>query len=244
MSSSITASENTLQEAATYGGLVDAIGGIATIVLAIIGLSGVHEMTLAGIATIVFGVALLIQGGTMITEYTRIGSPIGASLMVEEVGSGGGLSALFLVGIAGIVLGVLALLNVYAQTLIAAAVIAFGAGLLLSSNSVWNLYRSKHNSHRLGAVQATSGSEIFASEMAAGSAVMQCLAGLAAGILGILAVTGTANPTVLVLVALLVLGATVLLTGSSLSAMVMGFMEPSTTRRAETWASSIERGAE
>jgi hypothetical protein len=244
MSSTFTASENTLQEAATYGGLVDAVGGIATIVLAIIGLSGVHDMTLAGIATIVFGVALLIQGGTMLTEYTRISYPASAPMMGEEVGSGGGLSALFLVGIAGIVLGVLALLNIYPQTLIAVSVIAFGAGLLLSSNAVWSLYRSKHNAHRIGNVQSSSGGEIFASEMAAGSAVMQCLAGLAGGILGILAVTGTANPMVLALVGLLVLGATVLLTGSSLSAMVMGFMEPSATRRAESWPTSVERGAE
>jgi hypothetical protein len=244
MPSTITVSENTLQEAATYGGLVDAIGGIATLVLAIVGLSGVHEMTLGGIATIVFGVALLIQGGTMLTEYTRTSSPIGAPMMTEAIGSGGGLSALFLVGTAGIVLGVLALLNIYAQTLIAVAVIAFGAGLLLSSNSVWNLYRTKHDSHRLGVAQAVSGGEILASEMAAGSAVMQSLAGLAAGILGILAVTGTANPTVLTLVGLLVLGATVLLTGSSLSAIVMGFMETPTARRTESWGSSVERGAE
>ncbi len=41
MSSTFT-SENTFQEAATYGGLVDAIGGVATIVLAIIALSGIH----------------------------------------------------------------------------------------------------------------------------------------------------------------------------------------------------------
>jgi hypothetical protein len=240
----ITTSENTLQEAATYGGLVDAIGGIVTIVLAIIALSGIHDMALAGIATIVFGVALLIQGGTMLTEYTRVSFPTGTAVMGEEIGSGGGLSALFLVGAGGIVLGVLSLLGIYSQTLIAAAVIAFGAGLLLSSNSVWHLYRWKQNSHRIAAVQPVSGGEVFASEMAAGSAVMQCLAGLAAGILGILSVTGTANPVVLALVGLLVLGTTVLLTGSSLSAMVMGFMEPTATRRTESWSGSVGRGAE
>jgi hypothetical protein len=232
----ITTSENTLQEAATYGGLVDAIGGIATIVLAIVALSGIRDMTLASIATIVFGVALLIQGGTMLTEYTRIGFPAGTMVRNEEIGSGGGLSALFLVGAAGIVLGVLALIGIYSQILIGAAVIAFGAGLLLSSNSVWQLYRSKHR-----AMLPASGGEVFASEMAAGSGLMQCLAGLAAIVLGILSVVGTANPTDLALVGLLVLGATVLLTGSTLTATVMGFMEPAATRRTETWA---ERGAE
>lgn len=242
--STITTTENTLQEAATYGGLVDAIGGIATIVLAIIALTGVHDMTLAGIATVVFGVALLIQGGTMLTEYTRMSFPTGASMMGEEVGSGGGLTALFLAGIGGIVLGVLALLGIAAQTLISAAVIAFGAGLLLSSNSVWHLYRWKHYSHRIGATQPASSGEVLASEAAAGSAVIQCLAGLAAGILGILSVSGAGNATVLALVGLLVLGATVLLTGSSLSAMVMGLVEPTAMRRTESWPTSVERGAE
>ena len=239
--STFTTSENTLQEAATYGGLVDAIGGIATIILAIIALSGVHDLTLAGIATIVFGVALLIQGGTMLTEYTRISFPTGAAVGVEEIGSGGGLSTLFLVGAAGIVLGILALLSIHPEILIAAAVIAFGGGLLLSSNSVWHLYRSKRT--RAGAMPQHSSAETLASEMAAGSGLMQCLAGLAAVVLGILSITGTANPVVLALIGLLVLGSTVLMTGGTLSATVMGFMEPAaaTPRRTEVWS---ERGAE
>lgn len=235
--STITTSDNTLQEAATYGGLVDAIGGVATIVLAIIALSGVRDLTLAGIATIVFGVALLIQGGTMLTEYTRMSFSAAGTSVTEEVGSGGGLSALFLAGAAGIVLGILALINIHPDILIAAAVIAFGGGLLLSSNSVWQLYQSKRVAHRAGAVQQSSGAEVLASEMAAGSGLMQGLAGLAAVVLGILSITGTANPTILALVGLLVLGSTVLMTGGTLSATVMGFMESGGTRRTESWSS-------
>ena len=228
MSTMITR-ENTFQEAATYGGLVDAIGGVATIVLAIIALSGVSQQMLGAVATIVFGAALMIQGGTMLTEYTMLISPTGTAVS-EEMSGGGGVSALFLVGAAGIVLGVLALLNIYPQTLVAVAVIAFGAALLLSSTSVWHIYRAKQASHRAAPMQTHSVGEVVAGEMASGSAALQCLAGLAAGVLGIVAVTGT-NPMVLMLVGLLVLGATVLLTGSTLSAAVMGFMEPAATRR-------------
>ena len=237
--STFTTSESTFQEAATYGGLVDAIGGIATIVLAIIGLSGVSETALGAVATIVFAAALLIQGGTMLTEYTKVIFPSGALGAAEEVGGGGGLSALFLVGAAGIVLGILALLGIHQQVLIAVAVMAFGAALLLSSNSVWQLYRLKQTSHRAVGMRTLSGTEILAGEMASGSAAIQCLAGLAAIVLGILAVTGN-NPIGLALIALLVLGATVLLTGSTLSAAVMGFMEPATTRSIETRSSPAE----
>jgi len=229
MSTTFTTSEHTFQEAATYGGLADAIGGVATIVLAIIALSGVNQQMLAAIATIVFGAALLIQGGTMLTEYTKLIFPPGAAGPAEEILGGGGLSALFLVGSAGIVLGVLALLNIVPQTLVSAALIAFGGALLLSSNSVWRLYRAKQALHRMGPMQTHSGSEILAGEMASGSAALQCLAGIAAIVLGILAVTGT-NPMLLTLVGLLVLGATVLLTGSTLSGAAMGFMEPTVTR--------------
>jgi hypothetical protein len=233
----VSSSERTFQEAATYGGLVDAIGGVATIVLAVIALSGMSQIMLAAVATIVFGVALLIQGGTMLSEHTKLIGPMGAEGMSEELTGGGGISALFLVGAAGIVLGVLALIGLAPPTLTAAAVIAFGAALLLSSNSVWHLYRAKQASFRSGAARSVSAAEFVAGEMAAGSGVLQCLSGLAAIVLGILAVSGT-NTIVLTLVGLLVLGATVLLTGSTLSGTVMGFMETGTTRETSTTRAS------
>jgi len=192
---------------------------------------------LAAIATIVFGAALLIQGGTMLTEYTKLIFPLGVADPSEDIVGGGGISALFLVGATGIVLGVLALVNVVPQILTSAAIIVFGGGLLLSSNSVWHLYRAKHAWHQLEVTQSLSGGEILAGEMASGSAAIQCLAGIAAIILGILAVTG-ANPSVLTLVALLVLGATVLLTGSTLSGAIMGFMEPAVAGRGVSMSQS------
>ena len=229
--STVITSERTFGEAATYGGLVDVIGGAATIILAIVALSGVSQSLLGAVATIVFGAALLIQGGTMLTEFTKLMTPPGAAAgAAEEVVGGGGLSSLFLVGAAGIVLGVLALIGISAHTLTAAAVIAFGGALLLSSNSVWRLYQAKRASYRAAAAGMLSEAEFLAGEMASGSAALQCLAGLAAIVLGILAVTGT-NPVVLTLVGLLVLGSTVLLTGSTLSGVVMGFVEPAVTRR-------------
>jgi hypothetical protein len=83
-------------DVASYGGFVDALGGIATIVLAIIALAGVKPEILVAIATVVFGAPLLIQGGAMLTEFALIET-------TPESGSrstGDGLSALFLVGIA------------------------------------------------------------------------------------------------------------------------------------------------
>jgi hypothetical protein len=151
-------------ETAAYGGFIDALGGIATIVLAIIGLSGVKSEILVSISTIVFGVALLIQAGALLSEFSQT-----EAAQDSDVGTGyGGLSALFLVGIAGIVLGVLALLDIHAPVLTAAAVIAFGVALVISSWAVWQsltlpLIAARFRTHAPMV-------RLIASEVAAGSA--------------------------------------------------------------------------
>jgi hypothetical protein len=209
----------------SYGGFADAIGGIATIVLAVIALAGVQSNMLLEIATIVFGAALLIHGGVILSEYAQTIFPASPASPVE-FGDGGSLSAVFLVGAAGIILGVLALLGIASVELTSIAVIAFGSALVVSSSAVWHLHMLQRASMALReAPDWRAGSEMLASEMSSGSAGIQALAGLAAIVLGILAVVGT-NPVVLTLVALLVLGTTLVLTGSALSGAVLSFMRP------------------
>jgi hypothetical protein len=65
--------------------------------------------------------------------------------------------------------------------------------------------------------------EYLAGEMASGSAGIQFLAGAAAVVLGIIAVTGL-HGMMLTLVALLVIGLTFILTGSAVSGLVLSFM--------------------
>jgi hypothetical protein len=233
---SMTSVETGTREVTNYGGLVDALGGAATVVLAIIGLAGTRADMLLAIATVVFGAALLIQSGAILSELTHMMFPAGAAAPVEAFG-GGGLSIMFLVGTAGIVLGVLALLGVYTIELTSIAVIAFGGALVFGSNSVWTVHRMKQSLIRIGGQRAVAGSEIIATEMAAGSAALQCFAGLAAIVLGILAVTGT-NPVALSLIGLLVMGATLLMTGSTLSGVVQGFMRPVIGARSAGWSES------
>jgi hypothetical protein len=76
---------------------------------------------------------------------------------------------------------------------------------------------------------------LLTGQIAAGSAGVQLISGLAAVVLGILAVAGH-SPRLLTLAALLVLGVTVLLSGGALSSLVMSFVQPAqgtpgTTRR-------------
>jgi hypothetical protein len=226
-----TTMTDTTSSLASYGGFVDAIGGIATIVLAILGLAGVQSDMMVSILTIIFGVALLIHGGAMLSEYVYLAFPSGMTvastpgtmIASPELSGVGTLSVLFLVGAAGIVLGILGLVGIYPGTLTSVAVIAFGAALVLSCNAVWNL-QSLKPSMPIGGWR--SGSVMLAGEMASGSAGIQALAGLTAVVLGILAVIGM-RPEVLTFVALLVLGTTLVLTGTAMSAAVLSFMRPS-----------------
>lgn len=223
MSSTYTeaASSSSVVRAGTYGGLADAVGGIATIVLAIVALAGVHPVIILSVAVIVFGATLLIQGGTLVSEYERAMFPVGdAGVLSPEQFGVAGLSTLFLVGVAGIVLGILALLGIAAETLTAISVIAFGVSLLLSSSSVSHLFRLQTTS-RPDAPR--SGGERLAGEMATGSASIQVLGGLAAIVLGVLAVAGI-NQNILLLSALIVLGGAVILSGSALTGLIIGFM--------------------
>jgi hypothetical protein len=226
---SMSVSQSMSRETAAYGGFVDAMGGVVTIVLAVVGLAGVKPEMMVAIATIVFGVALLVEGGAMMSEYANVMFPSGARSATMESFGGVGLSAHFLVGAAGIVLGVLALLGIQSVVLTSIALIAFGAAMVLSSNSVWQLHQMKRAAMLPTEGQSVSGTEILANEMASESSGALTLAGLAAIVLGILAVAGL-NAVVLTLAALIAVGATLVLTGSSLSATVVSFMRPVTER--------------
>jgi hypothetical protein len=208
-------------QASAYGGLIDAIGGIAAGVLAILGLTGFDPEGMASIATIVLGAAFLIQAGAILSEYTQILQQSGMGPGPSQLTGGEGIIAMSMVGAGGIVLGVLALLGMASVTLTAIAMIAYGSALVLSSGSVRQLYVLRGEA----ALGARSGHELLAAQMLSGSAGIQLLSGLAAVVLGILAVAGH-TPRMLTLAALLVLGVTVLLSGSALSSLVLSFMRP------------------
>jgi len=201
------------------GLLAEAVGGIATIVLAIIALSGTGAGFLLSIATIVFGAALLIEGTSIATDYSHMQTSVPG--LALQIGTGG-LSAVFMAGIAGIVLGVLALLGIYAMVLTSVAVIVFGAALILSASSTMNLH----------ALKVRMSGDLVAGDMMSGGVAAQALIGVAAVVLGIIAVTGNHTET-LALVALLVLGAGILSTGNGMNnAMLSMFRSsPSTVTR-------------
>lgn len=222
--------ENRSTETSAFGGMLDAAGGIATVALAIIGLAGLVPEVLMGIATIVFGVTLIVQAGALLSEYSGITFPstaVATSAATDSL-AGGGVGVMFMVGGAGIVLGILALLGITPMVLCASALIAFGGAMLLGSSSVRHVHQLQAAMRRAGGVTTQGVNEILASEMAAGSAGAQLLSGLAAIVLGIIALSGVYS-LALVLVGLLVIGASNILAGGALSGVMSG-----ATRREQT----------
>ena len=206
------------------GLLAEAVGGIATIVLAVLALTGISQQYLLPIATIVFGAALLIEGTSMATNFIHVLSADTGE--AAQVGING-VSAVLLGGVTGIILGVLALVGIAPGALASAAIIVFGSALVLSSSAAASL-----NSIKLRAFGGGLACPLGTNR--ASSAGVQVLAGVTVIVLGILALAGTggaaagaANPgggsarTVLDLVALMVSGAAILITGNGMNNAVL-----------------------
>ncbi len=194
------------------GSFTEALGGAATVVLAILGLIHISPGLLASIATILLGVAFLVEGGTLVARLMRVAG--------RETAMRAGMSDVAMestCGAAGIVLGILALLGIHPMVLVPAAAIVFGAGLLSASGTAWRF--SSANRPAAGYVATP---ERYWSEGTFDFSGSESLIGFAAIVLGILALAGYV-PAVLSLVALLALGFAVLLNGSWMATRLTGF---------------------
>jgi hypothetical protein len=208
-------------KAASGASASEAVAGIVAIVLTILGLAHVSPTFLMAVATIAVGVAMIFRGGMVATEYASLVAEPGETRpAAADLGGSAAWSLELLVGAAGIVLGILALLQVSSMDLIAIAVIAFGGALVLGSGSAAQL-----NLMRLTMVGLGEEAQRMAAGILSGSVAIQAVAGLTAVVLGILALAGMGS-VALILIALLTLGSFILVNGSALTgAMLMTFRQ-------------------
>jgi hypothetical protein len=216
--------DETRSEIAAGVSVGEVLGGLSVVVLAILGLAGIYPLWLAAIAAIVLGASLLCAGGEMMARFSRLlQASAGGHHEIEMSGT----SAEFLGGAAGIVLGILALIGFAAPvpwTLLAVAAIVFGATLLLGAGALARLNSAAWAS-RFAAHDATRHdvTRQVASEMVSASSGASLLVGLAAIVLGILALTNVV-PITLTLIAFLCLGAAVVMNGTAVSSKMLSFM--------------------
>ena len=117
--------------------------------------------------------------------------------------------------IAGIVLGVLALLGISQTTLLSAAVITFGVTLLLTSGEAAWL-------HSFGAKDSEMMRQLMRFMTSAASGA-QVLVGLASLVLGILGLVGVGS-LMMVLVGVLVIGVSILLRSSAVGGFLLNLL--------------------
>lgn len=193
--------------------MAEAVVGLGSIAIAIIGLANVYPWLLAAVATIALGAAFVFEAGDVGRRFSNLAAE-DTTGVPEASNAWGGMSAGFVAGCAGIALGILAILGVVPHTLIPVAIIVYGATLVMDSTTQSSL--SEMESQRFG---ARSFSQQIARESASTLSSMQVLVGLGAITLGILAIIKIV-PETLSLVALLALAAAVLMAGSLVSRVI------------------------
>lgn len=195
------------------GAMTEALAGLAAVALTIIALAGVLPGYLAAIATIAVGVALLAQGGAAATRWSRIVAETPGYELDPKTELGSGMTGEILGGAAGIVLGILALIGVAPQILIPVALLVFGGAMLVGTGATVDL----------GMLRGPADPRVDRAtrEITAAASGTQMLIGIAAIVLGILALIGV-DPLTLSLVGLLAAGTSILFSGSAVTSRILG----------------------
>ncbi len=207
----------------SMGALIIGGGGVAAIVLTILGLANVATNGMLAVATIVIGVAFILQGMETVAEYSA------AATNGEESNAApitGGVTSELLVGGAGIILGILSLVAVSAMYLVPAALITFGAALLLTG---FTGSQGLPSNGRTGTTDGAARELVRQAKFGASGA--QVIVGISAIILGILAYILPNVGQVLALVGLLAVGASLLVTSAAETSLAQSLLKPARWER-------------
>jgi hypothetical protein len=191
------------------GSSVEALGGLVTVVLAILGLARYDPLRMGGVASIVIGASLFVQGGAIASRWrSELRRLDGVRYDRNELI--GGVSTEVFGGVVGIVLGILVLADVMPAVLLAVAAIVFGGALLLGGAAqpeLANLAAPPRRPTVQEAVEASGG--------------IMVLVGVAAAVLGILSLLGVGPALTLALIAMLCIGGALLFAGGALATRFM-----------------------
>jgi hypothetical protein len=191
----------------------ETVGGLALIALGIVALARIYPGLIDSVNVVVAGVALLFMTISLSGELARVYSTPSRDLVETEFGSG--LSAGVMAGIAGIVLGILGILDIAQPTLISVAVIVFGAAVLLD-------FAMMAQTRSIRSAAITSAESPRVARAPAGSTMASIFVGVGLVTLGIIAVVGT-RPDILVAVSLLGLGGYLFLKGTAIVAYILSW---------------------
>ncbi len=193
------------------GAMAEGIIGTGAIVLSVIGLAGIYSFFMVAVATILVGIALLMNGFATSGRLSGLAPEISGQGTLARLGGmelGGGMATEFLGGVAGIVLGILALVGVMPVILVSIAAIVFGGSLIFGISASLPLLDLEIDSN----CQRMESRRVIKAAVRSAEG-MQMIIGLGAVVLGILAVIGLV-PMILTLITMLSLGFADLMSGN------------------------------
>ncbi len=201
------------------GSAVEAVGGAGGVVLGILGLAGILPSVLLSVGVVCVAGALISQGMAVAARFRRIQEATAAGRRARDKAElGGGTGMELFGGIAGLALGILALVGVLPMTLNAIAAIVLGATVLMAAatiNELNNISATAWHQHRRP--------DEIAREVTRGATGAQGFVGLGAIVLGILGLLGIA-PMTLLLVSVIGLGGSVLLSGTAIAGRMVAVL--------------------
>lgn len=194
------------------GSIVEIIGGLAATVLGIVAVSQVEPAYTASVACLIIGVTLLISGAAVAFGFrnavgemtTGRGAPMRLGI---------GVTTKLLAGLAGIVLGIVALSTLVTWTLLAISALVFGAALLITSDLAMRANYVGEPSQ--GSAFTAGRGAVF---VAAG---LQIAVGLVTLLFGLLALVGI-RTVLLSEIAMLIVGVSIFVTGCAVAWRMMG----------------------
>jgi hypothetical protein len=199
------------------GATMGAIAGIGTLVLAVVGLSGVAPAYLAPIAVVMLGLAFLLLGGIDLAWFCMFN--FAESESREHLLFRRGVVIALVAGLAGVILGLLNLVFFIGAWFTAIAVIVLGVGLLAHSAAMRHIARFTYCS--LGFQHSHSVLNLNAVSLAP---TRDLIVGLGGVVLGILALLGI-MPMTLGFVALLAMGLAVAATASTVCGATLATLD-------------------
>ncbi len=198
------------------GSLTEGFAGAGAVAIAIIAIAEGGSLLMISIATILVGLALLFEGGSIAARFTSLMNQTSEGKL-DSVELGAGMSAQLIGGLGVITLGILSLLGIATLELSSIAAIIAGGSVLLGSASTARMNALKIE--RSGESEEARG---LAHAAVSSAASVELFIGVGAVVLGILAVLGISTAH-LTSIAMLSVGFSVLMGGAAISGLSVMF---------------------
>lgn len=189
------------------GATLEVLTGLGAVTLTVIGIDGYRSLMMAAVATLLLGIALVMQGGAIASRWRAMLRRLDG-IRYDRAELIGGIGTEVFGGVVGVVVAIVALAGVVPRVMIPVAVIVYGAALLLGGAVQPELANLGGRDDRAQAVEASGG--------------IMVIVGIAAAVLGILALLEVGPAIVLALIALLCVGGALTFAGGALAARLMG----------------------